>query len=32
MRERLDEIDPTHLRAAFKAVFAIAQRGKVLEQ
>ena len=32
MRERLDEIDPHFLRPAFKAVFALAQRGKVLEQ
>jgi len=32
MRERLDEIDPDLLRSAFKAVFALAQRGKILEQ
>lgn len=31
MRERLDEIDPDLLRSAFKTVFALAQRGKVLE-
>ena len=31
MRERLDEIDPNMLRSAFKAIFALAQRGKVLE-
>jgi hypothetical protein len=32
MRERLDEIDSCQLRSGFKAVFALAQRGKVLEQ
>lgn len=32
MRERLDEIDPQKLRIGFKCVFALAQRGKVLEQ
>jgi len=32
MRERLDEIDPNHLRPAFKKIFALAQRGNVLEQ
>jgi len=32
MRERLDEVDPDNLRPAFKKVFALAQRGKVLEQ
>jgi hypothetical protein len=31
MRERLDVIDPRLLRNAFKAIFADAQRGKVLE-
>ena len=31
MRERLDEIDPQQLRSGFKAVFALAQRGKILE-
>lgn len=32
MRERLDEIDPDHIRLAFKKIFSAAQRGKVLEQ
>jgi hypothetical protein len=32
MRERLDEIDPRLLRPAFKKVFSLAQRGKVLER
>jgi len=32
MRERLDELEPEKLRQAFKKVFSIAQRGKVLEQ
>lgn len=32
MRERLDEIDPSLLRPAFKKAFALAQRGKVLER
>jgi hypothetical protein len=32
MRERLDQIDPQLLRPAFKAVFALAQRGKILEK
>ncbi len=31
MRERLDEMDPSDLRKAYKAVLAKAQRGKVLE-
>ncbi len=31
MRERLDKVDPKHLRPAFKAVFAALQRGKALE-
>ncbi len=31
MRERLDKIDPEHLRQAFIDVFSIIQRGKVLE-
>ena len=32
MREVLDEVDPTELRKPFKELFAIAQRGKVLEK
>lgn len=32
MRERLDEVDPTGLRKAFKSIFAQVQRGKALEQ
>lgn len=32
LRERLDEIDPTFLRPAFKKVFSSLQRGKVLEE
>ena len=32
LRERLDEINPNHLRPAFKKVFAAFQRGKGLEQ
>jgi len=32
MREMLYEIDSCHIRPAFKAIFALAQRGKVLEQ
>jgi hypothetical protein len=32
LRERLDEVDPKLLRPAFKRVFALAQRGKVLEE
>jgi len=31
LRERLDELNPHLLRPAFKKVFALAQRGKVLE-
>ncbi len=31
MRERLDKVDPYHLRSAFTEVFATLQRGKVLE-
>jgi hypothetical protein len=31
MRERLDEVDPKEIRTAFTTVFALAQRGKVLE-
>lgn len=31
MRERLDVIDPTSLRTAYTEVFALAQRGKVVE-
>lgn len=32
MRERLDELDPLLLRPSFNTVFAMAQRGKVLEE
>jgi len=32
MRERLDEIKPSELRAPYKSIFADLQRGKVLEQ
>ena len=32
MRERLDELDPLLLRPSFNKVFAMAQRGKVLEE
>jgi len=32
MRERLDEVDPKFLRPAFKKIFSLAQRGKVLEE
>jgi hypothetical protein len=32
MRERLDEVDPSSLRPAFKTVFSALQRGKALEQ
>lgn len=32
LRERLDEVNPQLLRPAFKRVFALAQRGKVLEE
>lgn len=32
MRERLDEVDPVHLRLAFKKLFAQLQRGKELEE
>ena len=32
LRERLDVIAPKYIRPAFKALFAIAQRGKVIEQ
>ena len=31
MRKRLDEVDPFHLRGAFKKIFAQLQRGKILE-
>ena len=31
-RERLDEIDPSYIRPAFKKIFSKLQRGKVLEQ
>ena len=31
LRERLDEVDPSALRGAFKRVFAVLQRGKGLE-
>jgi hypothetical protein len=31
MRERLDEVDPKDVRKVFKAMFAEAQRGKILE-
>lgn len=32
LRERLDQVDPDHLRPAFKKVFASFQRGKGLEE
>lgn len=32
LRERLDEVDPKLLRPAFKRLFALVQRGKVLEE
>lgn len=32
LRERLDTLDPKHLRRAFKTIFAHLQRGKVLEE
>lgn len=32
LRERLDEVDPKHLRPAFKKIFALFQRGKGLEE
>ena len=32
MRERLDPVDPAHLRPAFKTVFRHLQRGKALEE
>jgi hypothetical protein len=32
MRERLDEVDPHLLRPSFNQVFAMAQRGKALEE
>lgn len=32
MRSRLDELDPSRLRPAYKKVFSMAQRGKVLEE
>jgi len=32
MRKRLDEVDPFHLRGAFKMIFAQLQRGKILER
>jgi hypothetical protein len=32
LRERLDEVDPEHIRPAFKKVFAAFQRGKGLEE
>jgi hypothetical protein len=31
MRERLDEVDPQHLRSTFTGIFSLLQRGKVLE-
>jgi hypothetical protein len=31
MRERLDQIDPQHLRSAFTGIFSLLQRGKVFE-
>ncbi len=31
MRERLDRVDPKHLRQAFTEIFSVVQRGKVLE-
>lgn len=31
MRQRLDEVDPRHLRPAFTSIFSLLQRGKVLE-
>ena len=31
LRERLDEVDPNKLRPVFTKLFALAQRGKVLE-
>ena len=31
MRQRLDELNPSHLRGAFKNIFADLQRGKALE-
>jgi hypothetical protein len=31
-RERLDEVDPSYVRKAFKKIFSILQRGKALEQ
>lgn len=32
LRERLDEVDPHHIRKAFKKIFSLLQRGKHLEQ
>lgn len=32
LRERLDQVDPDHLRSAFKKIFASLQRGKGLEE
>lgn len=32
LRERLDQIDPEHIRPAFKQIFALFQRGKGLEE
>lgn len=32
LRERLDEVDPKFLRPAFKKIFSLAQRGKLLEE
>jgi hypothetical protein len=32
LRERLDQVDPNHLRSAFTSVFALFQRGKALEE
>ena len=32
LRERLDLVDPEHIRPAFKKVFAFFQRGKGLEE
>lgn len=32
LRERLDEVDPDHVRPVFKKLFALMQRGKALEK
>ena len=32
LRERLDEIEPHHIRKAYKKIFSLLQRGKHLEQ